>query len=211
MAPNCDYYRDRAIVEGMDSQAAREWRNHSRRCHACSTEIQILDSLCEQAMGCRQHIPRRDFYALAETVRQLYQPAPTPSWGANIWNLSWKIAAALAFLAVGYQLLEPLQETYRQLESRQKQTENISFSPAVSIPAEPFAETFSVGADQGCHLAGPGPADAPRETEFSEYDYLFAPPGHYELEDDLRTLRQSVSGQIDSLEWLIDCELNGEF
>jgi len=212
MAHNCDYYRDRAIVEGMDSLSAREWRSHSRHCRACAMEIHILDSLCEQAMDRRQHIPRRDFDTLAETVRQLYQPAPARSWSQGIWALSWKFAALFVFLAAGYYYHTPLQATYQHLTRTVFQPEPAILSTAVPPPAEPFSSTFSAGADQGRFLASPGPAEPPPTApEFSEYDYLFAPPNHYELDADLRNLRESVSGQIDSLEGLIESDLNGEF
>ena len=212
MAHNCDYYRDRAIVDGMNSQAAREWRSHSRHCRTCAMEIHILDSLCEQAMDRRQHIPRRDFDALAETVRQLYQPAPVRSWSQSIWGLSWKVAVLFVFLAAGYYYHTPLQATYRHLTSTMLQPEPAVLSPAEQPVAEPFASTFSAGADEGRFIASPGPAEPNHAApEFSEYDYLFATPNHCELDADLRTLRQSVSGQIDSLEWLIECDLNGEF
>jgi len=212
MAHNCDYYREKAIVDGMDSQAAREWRKHSRHCRACATEIHILESLCDQATDRRQHLPRQDFNVLVETVRQLYKPAPRRPWGKIFWGLSWKVAALFIFLAAGYRLLAPIQDTYRQLLSDNSSSVNSASQPADKPFTEPFAKTFTVGADNGQYLASPTPAETTASTtEFADYDYLFAPPEHYELDDDLRALRQSVSGQIDSLEWLIDSELNGEF
>ncbi len=210
MAQNCDYYREKAIVDGMDSQAAREWRIHSRHCRACATELHILESLCEQATDRRQHLPRQDFNVLVATVRQLYRPAPPRHWGKVFWGLSWKVAALVIFLAAGYRLFDPIQATYQQLTN--DNSSNIVSLPAAEPVSEPFAKTFTVGADNGQYLASPAPAEpANLTTEFEEYDYLFATPEHYELDDDLRTLRQSVSGQIDSLEWLIDSDLNGEF
>lgn len=201
MSRNCDSYREQAMIDGMDSPAAARWRLHSKNCNACRSEIHVLETLCQQAGEKRQHISHKDYTRLVETVRQLYQPKQQPHWGMLCWNFTWKTASIAALLVLIFKVAAPFGPEIKSRISRMPKP------VPDSIQSQVFADTFTAAADQGQFLASPTPV-----LPFSNSDLadLFNTLPGSKVEKDLKKLRDSVAGQIDSLSNLLDRELNGE-
>ncbi len=202
MIRNCDSYREQAMIDGMESPAAARWRQHSKNCNACRSEIHVLETLCQQAGEQRQHISQKDYTRLVETVRELYQPKQSPHWTMLLWNFTWKTASLAAMLVLIVKVAAPFSQ---DLKARISGTRKMS----PSTQNEVFAEKFTVGADQGQFLASPAapPVSALSNTDLTE---LFNTLPGNAIDQNLQKLRSSVAGQIDALNNLLDRELNGE-
>ena len=204
MVHNCDYYREKALLDGMDSHAAAQWRLHSKNCNGCRSEIHMLETLCQHATEKRQHISQKDYSRLLETVRQLYQPNQQTQWGRFFWNFTWKTTALAALLVLVFKIAAPLSL------GTKRQTVQLSDSPAKTASTEVFQKKFTITADQGKLITAPS---APVTTALGQAELaaLFQSLSGNEIEQNLQKLRRSVGEQIDSFSALLDHELNGDF
>ncbi len=200
MSRKCDFYREQAQIDGMHSPAANRWRLHSKNCHACLSEIRMLETLCRDASEQRQHISHKDYAHLMNTVRQLYQPSKEPHWISAFWGFFWKTSSLAALLLLVLKIVAPFGTGPRP---------HTYSNPKTSVRSQPFNDTFSAGTDQGQFLAAAAPTQSPSLSKAELGDLFNSLPGT-NLEQELQKLRHSVAGQIDNISKLLDRELNGE-
>lgn len=198
MPVKCEHYRDGGLVFGLRSPQGVLWRRHSAGCPPCAREIRMLELLQEDATEQRQHLPRQAHRAIVQVVENPPLDAVRLRRGLahGMWAFCWR-AAVLAILLAGIFALQPF-AWRRQSEVSVR----VSRTPAV-----PFAEEFQVGADGGRYVAS-APVGV-LESPVLSWPELRAAQGT-EVSSSLHGLRRSVERQRQSLERLIDRELNGD-
>ena len=100
MTPICKKYRDRALRDGLDSPAGEIWRKHSRHCPSCKTELFIVQMLGEDAADGHQHISRKDYAMLVQSVCENANSYKKSGRGyrlRRLWNFSMAAAVLLLF------------------------------------------------------------------------------------------------------------------
>lgn len=199
MPVKCEHYRQGALVFGLRSPQGVMWRRHSAGCPACAREIRVLELLQEDAAEQRQHLPQRARREIVQVVESppLDAVRPRRGWGHGVWGVFWRAAVLVALLAAIF-AVQPF--------AWRRPAEGVAGAAVAS--AQPFADEFVVGADGGRYVASG--SVALKESPVLSWERLRMDQGA-EVSSGLHFLRRSVERQRQSLERLIDRELNGDW
>lgn len=197
MPVKCEHYRQGALVFGLRSPQGALWRRHSSGCPSCAREVRVLELLQEDAVEQRQHLPQRARREIVQVVEcpPLDAVRPRRGWAHGAWGVFWRAAALVVLLAVVF-AVQPF-AWRRPGDAVARQGDG---------SALPFAEEFQVGADGGRYVASA--SAVVMESPVLSWSQLRAAQGS-EVSAGLHGLRRSVERQRQSLERLIDRELNG--
>lgn len=198
MARDCNFYRDQAMIDGLNSPAAARWRQHSHSCHGCKIEIQLLETMQGQASDSRQHLSSENYALLINNIKKLSQQKAQKKWHSKFWQFCLKTAAAAAVVILMLKFVSPTLyvAAKNHLEAEKNSAEkqiNLFLSPAERI----LQEEAKIITDNFFTKA--------------EIDELFKSFSGTELEQDIQYLRSSVSEYVSAFSYLLNQELNGDF